>query len=142
MANEQNLIRNEERSPSEARENGRKGGKASGEARRLKKTLKEISEKFMYGTELNDSEKAALEAAGIKDVAYISKMAYLFKAQYDKAAKGDTQAFNAICAIMGEKPADESKVNVSGDLFSKIRVVEDIIEDTGNFPSSEDEIPE
>lgn len=40
MANEQNLIPNDERSPSEARENGKKGGIASGKSRRRKKALR------------------------------------------------------------------------------------------------------
>lgn len=40
MANEQNLIPNHERSPSEARENGKKGGIESGKSRRRKKALR------------------------------------------------------------------------------------------------------
>ena len=46
MANEKNLIPQAQRSPKEARENGRKGGKASGEARRAKRTLRELVEIF------------------------------------------------------------------------------------------------
>ena len=41
MANEKNLIPNNKRSPSEVRENGKKGGKKSGEARRKKKQFKD-----------------------------------------------------------------------------------------------------
>lgn len=48
MANEQNLIQNSNRSPSELRENGRKGGIASGEARRLKSKLKQWAEEGGY----------------------------------------------------------------------------------------------
>lgn len=44
MANEQNLIPNNKRSPSEVRKNGAKGGKASGEARRRKKTMRQMME--------------------------------------------------------------------------------------------------
>ena len=40
MANEENLIPNHERSPSEARENGKKGGIESGKSRRRKKALR------------------------------------------------------------------------------------------------------
>ena len=40
MANEQNLIPNDEQSPSEVRENGKKGGIASGKSRRRKKALR------------------------------------------------------------------------------------------------------
>ena len=41
MANEKNLIPYSERSENEARENGRKGGIASGESRRKRKLLKD-----------------------------------------------------------------------------------------------------
>ena len=41
MANSENLKR---LSPSEARKNGRKGGKKSGEVRRAKKTMREVLE--------------------------------------------------------------------------------------------------
>ena len=40
--NEKNLIPNEERTPSERRENARKAGIASGQARREKKTIQKI----------------------------------------------------------------------------------------------------
>jgi hypothetical protein len=43
-------------------------------------------------------------------------------------------------ASMGEKPAD--KIDVNGDLFNNIRVVEDIADDTGNIPRNEDDIPD
>lgn len=44
MANADNLIPNSQRSPSEVRANGRKGGIASGEARRRSKSFKEAAE--------------------------------------------------------------------------------------------------
>ena len=40
MANEQNLIKNSERTPSERRESAKKAGVASGKARRKKANLK------------------------------------------------------------------------------------------------------
>jgi len=48
MANEQNLIQNSDRSPSELRENGRKGGIASGESRRLKAKMIRWAEEGGY----------------------------------------------------------------------------------------------
>ena len=47
MPNERNLIPMEKRSPEEAREMGRKGGRASGEARRRKKSLREAAELYL-----------------------------------------------------------------------------------------------
>lgn len=57
-----------------------------------------------------------------------------------KAREGDVQAYNAICSMIGEKPAE--KIDVNGDLFNNIRVVEDIADDTGNIPRNEDDIPD
>ena len=50
MANEQNLIPNSERTPSELREMARKGGIASGEARRKKATMLSVLEKTLDET--------------------------------------------------------------------------------------------
>lgn len=57
--NPQNLIPNSERSPEELREMGRKGGIASGEARRNKATMLEVLDKCLYEVPekvLNDEE--------------------------------------------------------------------------------------
>ena len=50
MANEQNLIPGNKRSPSEARENGRKGGVNSGKARKRKADLRKIAQQVLDGT--------------------------------------------------------------------------------------------
>ena len=50
MANEQNLIPNFERTPSERQEIARKGGIASGEARRKKATMLSVLEKTLDET--------------------------------------------------------------------------------------------
>lgn len=85
MANEQNLIPNSMRSPSEVRENGKKGGIKSGEARRAIKTFKQAFEENL------DEDK-------IKT---------LITAMYDKAKKGDTKAFELIRDTMGQKPVEQ-----------------------------------
>ena len=64
--NEKNLIPNNERSPSEVRENGRKGGIASGNARREKKTLQKILADYLDNdVKTNKNIKKIAEAAGI-----------------------------------------------------------------------------
>ena len=57
MANEQNLIQNSERTPSERRELARKAGKASGEARRLKAKMKKWAEEGGYDKMVEACEK-------------------------------------------------------------------------------------
>ena len=71
MANEQNLIPNNQRSPKELRDNGRKGGLKSVEVRRARKTLKETL--LMMLEEGNTQDNITL-------------------ALLDKALKGDTTA--------------------------------------------------
>lgn len=84
--NEENLIPFSERSKEEARELGKKGGIASGEARRRKKTLKD---ELIALLEINDNqEKISL-------------------AVLRKALEGDIQAFTTIRDTIGEKPKDK-----------------------------------
>ena len=70
MANEQNLIPGTERSQSESRENGRKGGVKSGESRRRKKALRTALKEAVALSmkELHPDLRAGImAAAGIKD---------------------------------------------------------------------------
>jgi hypothetical protein len=57
-----------------------------------------------------------------------------------KAESGDVQAYNAICAMIGEKPAD--KIDLNGDIFSRVRVVRKHQEPDGFTANSEDDIPD
>ena len=95
MANEENLIPMNERSKSEVRELGRKGGIASGEKRREKKTLREIIE--AYG-ELPDSSIEGMS----NDEAVIVAQYRLAKSE----KPGSTQAAAFIRDTKGEKPHD------------------------------------
>lgn len=100
MANEQNLIPNESRSPKEVRENGRKGGIKSGEARRKKRTLREIAE--MVGTmELKDPKMlSALRAAGFEDP--ITNDDAAFFGLIRKAQSGDPSAMKLLAEMRGQ----------------------------------------
>ena len=73
-------------SAEEARERGRKGGLASGEARRKRKTLKEELLLMLSEGETQQSVTLAL---------------------IEKAMSGDTKAFEVIRDTIGEKPADK-----------------------------------
>lgn len=84
MANEQNL--KPVTSKKEARERGRKGGLASGEARRKRKTLKEELLLMLSEGETQQSVTLAL---------------------IEKAMSGDTKAFEVIRDTIGEKPVDK-----------------------------------
>ena len=73
-------------SKEEARERGRKGGLASGEARRKRKTLKEELLLMLSEGETQQSVTIAL---------------------IEKAMSGDTKAFEVIRDTIGEKPVDK-----------------------------------
>ena len=140
MANEKNLKSNSERTPSELREMTRKGGIKSGEARRRKKTMREALEMLLFHTKLNEQTKQMLKAEGVENADDFNHQMVITRSLIAKAESGDVQAYNAICSMIGEKPAE--KIDVNGDLFNNIRVVEDIADDTGNIPRNEDDIPD
>lgn len=95
MANEQNLIPNSERTPSERRENARKAGIASGKARREKKTLREIME--VYGSMPDpDCEGQTNDEAVVFNQYKLAK----------SKGPGSTQAAAFIRDTKGEKPHD------------------------------------
>ena len=73
-------------SKEEARERGRKGGLASGDARRKRKTLKEELLLMLSEGETQQSVTLAL---------------------IEKAMSGDTKAFEVIRDTIGEKPVDK-----------------------------------
>lgn len=88
MANEQNLVSLADRTTSERREIGIKGGIASGEARRKKRDLAEIARAVLdlQVTDVADYDYGAvpLNSMTVADV--------LFAVHANKAMKGDTQA--------------------------------------------------
>lgn len=101
--NEHNLIPNSERSPSEVRENGAKGGKKSGETRRKKKTMKQQLE-MLLSLPACDNDKQELEALGISPNEADNSMVIL-KGLFFKAATGDVSAVKEIRNILGKDTA-------------------------------------
>ena len=86
MANAENLVSLAERTTEEQRAIASAGGKASGEARRKRKTLKEELLLMLSEGETQKSVTLAL---------------------IEKAMSGDTKAFEVIRDTIGEKPADK-----------------------------------
>ena len=130
MANEKNLIPQAQRSPKEARENGRKGGKASGEARRAKRTLRELVEIF-GNLAVSADAKQKMEEIGIPEELWTRKMQPVV-ALFNKANKGDVGAFNAIRDIIGEKPVEKTQLSGGFDTNIQIGFVETGIEPVGS----------
>lgn len=85
----------------EAREIGRKGGIASGESRRKKKTMKEVAS-LLLGMEVSSSNiKTQMKAMGIPDEDLTNQMAIVI-AMLQKASKGDTKAFELLMSATCE----------------------------------------
>ena len=136
----ENLINPKDRTSEELREMTRKGGIASGEARRRKKTMREALEQLLFHTKLNEQTKKMLEAEGVENADDFNHQMVITRSLIAKAESGDVQAYNAICAMIGEKPAD--KIDLNGDIFSRVRVVRKHQEPDGFTANSEDDIPD
>lgn len=95
MANEQNLIPANKRSKSEARENGSKGGIASGKARRKKANLKKAFETILQAEVASPNVKKQLEDLGFDST---NEMA-LAMVMMQKAMKGNVRAFEQISKL-------------------------------------------
>lgn len=112
MANEQNL------KPSEyklSQEEAKKGGIASGEARRRKRDLRLAMEALL---EKDFKGKDGLQVSGAEAIAM---------KQFEKAMKGDTRAFEMVRDTSGQKPID--KVMISEVDQSVIDEVEKMVFD-------------
>jgi hypothetical protein len=99
MANEQNLIPNSQRSPSEVRENGRKGGIRSGEVRREKADLKRQLLLFLETEATVDKSGNPLTGAEL-----------MVKVAAREMAKGNPKFWELIRDTAGFKPIDKVQV--------------------------------
>lgn len=94
----------------EAKEKGRKGGKASGEARRRKRTFKQILE-IIASSPIKDAKtKKLAESLGLDpdDITYGLMVNF---AQINKAIKEkDTRAAEYVRDTIGEKPSNQVEV--------------------------------
>lgn len=113
MPNERNLI--PVRSTEEARERGRNGGRASGEARRRKKSLREAAELYLS---LPVSDKRAwnkLAKDGVAPEDVDNQMAIIAGLSI-KAAKGDAKAAKVLFDLIGDQSKEEDEVKVIIDV--------------------------
>lgn len=95
------------KSKTEARERGRAGGIKSGEAKRAKKTMKEMLDYLLdKQIKTNKGDMSTLEAIMVSMIA--------------KASKGDVRATEFIRDTIGQKPSDK----VVGELSIKQALVE------------------
>ncbi len=92
-------------SKEEARERGRRGGIASGEARRLKRDARAVLEALMAGKVKIDNKP-------------MTRMEAICLAQIQKALEGDTRAFSAVLDRLEGKPTETARVTT--DITSRV----------------------
>lgn len=111
MSKENNLIPLNERTKEEQREIAKKGGVASGKARRKKKLLKEIIDEIGESRLNTDEAIDIAKVLGInkKDVTY--DVAVMFKA-VNEALDGNIKAMEFIRDTRGQSPKNDSGVNI------------------------------
>lgn len=115
MANEKNLR------PSEyklTQEEQKKGGIASGEARRQKRDLRKALEVLLEKTVTKDKEGneiSGAEALALK--------------QFEKALKGDTRAFEVVRDTSGQKPIEKVEVGKI-DREQSLKELQELFDDT------------
>lgn len=118
MANEQNLIPfTSEQNREEAKKNGAKGGKKSGEVRRQRKAMKEQIE-MLLSLPFKQIEKLDfIENLGI-DKDQIDNQMALLVAMYGRALKGDVQAFKEIREVAQDNQtiSKDNRVEIINDL--------------------------
>ena len=105
MANEKNLVPFDERTESEQREIASAGGKASGKARRRKKSLKQKMQ-LLLSLPAADNDQTELATMGVDPEDMDNEMV-LVKALFIAAAAGDTRAFDRIQDVLGRSVARE-----------------------------------
>ena len=104
---DENLIPNSQRSPSEVRANSSKGGIKSGQVRRQKKTVAEYLRKWADG-EVSEKNKKALEALGLSEEA--TNRTLLVVPLIKKASSGDTKALQMVLELLGEDKKKELEI--------------------------------
>ena len=113
MANEQNLIPfTSDQSREEAAKNGQKGGIASGEARRARRSLRAELEALLSQNTID--KKTGKPTDGTVQEAITAALV-------QKALKGNTKAYEIIRDTIGEKPVERfSLEEISQDTIDEV----------------------
>jgi len=112
MANREDNLKpfTSEQSREKAKENGKKGGIASGEAKRRKRDLK-LAMQALLEADVKDKRTGEV-MSGAEAIAL---------AQYRKALKGDDKAFRIVGEYSGQKPVEKvEQVNIDGEYLDKV----------------------
>lgn len=119
MPNEKNLIPMDQRSESEARELGKKGGIASGAARRRRRSLKEAADLYL-SLPVTDRRRVNKLRRRQVDPEDIDNQMAMIAGLTDAATDGDARAAAVLVKLLGEETppgdADAGEVQIIDDL--------------------------
>lgn len=107
MPNEQNLIPNSERTPEQRREMARNGGRASGVARRRKKSLREAADLYLSLPVASQKHWNEISKQGVDPEDIDNQMAMIVGLT-QAAMKGDAKAAKIIVDLLGENAKDDT----------------------------------
>lgn len=107
MANEKNLIPMSKRTKSEQRELTSKAGKASGEARRRKKSMKQAMNTLL-NLPVSETNKAKLKRLGVEPSEADNQMLVMVSAM-QQALNGNVRAMEFIASITGNIAMSEAE---------------------------------
>ena len=116
-----NLIPLNNRTKTEQSKITRMGGIASGEARRRKKTMRELAQMFGSLKVSNETIRARMRSLGVSEEDMSHDMAVMI-GQYMEAEKGSTQAAAFVRDTKGENPK-EPMMQLNVDNISGLEVV-------------------
>lgn len=120
MNGHENLIPFSARSKEEARKYGAKGGRASGEARRRRKSLKEAMNLLLELPPGNARDFNRLAQAGV-DLEDMDNGQLVALALFERAKEGDVAAIRELRDMAGEKAADKVEHDVTVRLGEEVR---------------------
>lgn len=128
MSNEKNLIPFSERSESEARESGRKGGIASGKARRRKRSMKEAADYYLSLPETDRRRVNAMLRDQIDPEDVDNQMAVVM-GMAEAAKRGDARAAGVLLKMLGEEaPQDDAAADTLDRARELLGGVDSVIE--------------
>ena len=121
MANEQNLIPLDKRTKKEQRKIAAMGGKASGEARRKKKTMRELASLMAAAPVKSITAKRSLEKMGL-DEDDMTNDALVTQALFNKALEGDVKAIEKWEELTSTET--DNTIEALHDLLDGIGIIE------------------
>lgn len=126
MPNANNIIPNSERTPEERREIAAAGGRASGEARRRKKSLREAAELYLSLPVADNQAWNKLARDGVDPEDVDNQMAVIAGLTI-KAVKGDAKAAKVLFDLLGEQTG-----KFSADVAEDDPITKSLKEEAGN----------